>query len=101
MKIGDKVICIDDRNIQRHSPPTVMGEIYTIRSVIPYADKDGNRGVHVQESIGEIDPLSGKENPYNAARFRPFYDFCLEQLNNVSVFCGGLYAKRWTRTDIR
>ncbi len=72
MTRGAKLICIDDRNLQRHYTPgaPIRGHIYCLRQL--YTD-GGRRGVLLVGITGPLQP-NGLEQGFYLSRFRWMHD---------------------------
>lgn len=93
--VGQKVVCVDDsngRNPARRGPSgLVKGHVYTISSLDPTTDQNGDLGVHVVEVVLPFVQSSlGYNVGFNTKRFRP----AVERKTDISIFTAMLTDKR-------
>ena len=84
MKIGDKIICIDDSHWDTSKHPDARisaGTIYTVRGLHPVRP---DLAIYVEGIYGCPYEKNGIEIGIRRDRFKLFYDFCLEQLTEVN-----------------
>jgi len=78
MKIGDKVICVDDSSQMGDGPGVVHGEIYTVRGFRP-----STGGVYLEEI--ELEMQGNEERAFFRWRFRVLETQWAEEVLNEIV----------------
>ena len=96
MKQGDKVICIDNKNLQAHpsnfDKPLLEGSIYHIREIVPgYEYKGQPEGVMLDEIngyVGELHCYDGiiriLETHFKKSRFRVIEELDIQIVESLS-----------------